>query len=166
MQNIIARIIQGVKRSKLFIIFSILTLVSIKSAVYLGPVHNKFVIVFIVLALIATYVVMLRHIYRHVDLQSSNEVLGGLFLYVLMIIVFICLFQMIWAATGAYRCPDPLSTYNTFYLSAMTYSSVGFGDCVPTGEMGMLIAILESYISMIHTGVFLAFLVHAMNRHR
>ena len=80
---------------------------------------------------------------RH-DRQSRRKVLYGIFAVMVLHIIEIWLFGMmywallLWPETGHVVATATTGLLDTVYLSAMTYTTVGFGDLAPVGPIRFL----------------------------
>lgn len=73
-----------------------------------------------------------------------------LFLHIIEIWIFggICWLLMQWPACGYIAGADPINLTNAFYLSATTFSTLGFGDLAPVGAVRFLIG-TESLVGLV-----------------
>jgi hypothetical protein len=80
---------------------------------------------------------------RH-DHQPRRKVLYGIFAVLVLHIMEIWLFGIMywalsfWPATGHVVSTTATGLLDTIYLSAMTYTTVGFGDLAPVGPIRFL----------------------------
>lgn len=73
-----------------------------------------------------------------------------LFLHIVEIWIFglLCWLLMLWPACGHIAGADPINLTNAFYLSATTFSTLGFGDLAPVGAVRFLIG-TESLVGLV-----------------
>ena len=87
---------------------------------------------------------LVRGLARHHDHQPRRKVLYGIFAVLGLHIIEIWLFGMthwallLWPETGHVVSMASTDFLDTIYLSAMTYTTVGFGDLAPVGPIRFL----------------------------
>lgn len=85
-----------------------------------------------------------RGLARHPAHQPRRKVLYGIFAILALHIVEIWLFGLtywlllLWPETGSVASAHPAGLLDSVYLSAMTYTTVGFGDLAPLGPVRFL----------------------------
>ena len=87
---------------------------------------------------------LVRGLAKRPDHQPRRKVLHGIFAILALHIVEIWLFGLtywsllLWPETGAMASALPAGLLDSVYLSAMTYTTVGFGDLAPLGPVRFL----------------------------
>ena len=87
---------------------------------------------------------LVRGLARRPDHQPRRKVLHGIFAILALHIVEIWLFGLtywlllLWPETGSVATAVPVGLLDSVYLSAMTYTTVGFGDLAPLGPVRFL----------------------------
>ena len=87
---------------------------------------------------------LVRGLARRPDHQPRRKVLHGIFAILALHIVEIWLFGLtywtllLWPETGSMASALPAGLLDSVYLSAMTYTTVGFGDLAPLGPVRFL----------------------------
>lgn len=73
-----------------------------------------------------------------------------LFLHIVEIWIFglLCWLLMLWPACGHIAGANPINLMNSFYLSATTFTTLGFGDLAPVGAVRFLIG-TESLVGLV-----------------
>jgi hypothetical protein len=87
---------------------------------------------------------LVRGLARRPDHQPRRKVLHGIFAILALHVVEIWLFGLtywmllLWPETGSVASAMPAGLLDSVYLSAMTYTTVGFGDLAPLGPVRFL----------------------------
>lgn len=88
------------------------------------------------------------------NVQRRRKVLFAiwviLFLHIVEIWIFgfLCWLLMLWPVCGHIAGSDPISLVDAVYLSATTFSTLGFGDLTPVGPVRFLIG-TESLVGLV-----------------
>lgn len=89
---------------------------------------------------------LVKSLTKHQEHQQRRKVLYGIFAVLLLHFVEICLFGLAywallhWPETGHVVSNGSTGLPDAIYLSAMTYTTVGFGDLAPVGPIRFLAA--------------------------
>lgn len=87
---------------------------------------------------------LVKGLAKHHDHQPRRKVLYGIFAVLVLHVVEIWLFGLaywvllLWPETGHVASSASSSLLDSVYLSAMTYTTVGFGDLAPVGPIRFL----------------------------
>lgn len=71
----------------------------------------------------------------------------------------ICFFSMFYSTYGIKmdgNCDTSVTIFDSMYFSAVTFSTLGYGDLAPCNGMGRFMASFEALIGNTHLGVFVA----------
>jgi hypothetical protein len=81
--------------------------------------------------------------------------------YLLLVLIFGILFFMFDSlAVNAIHPDTQLSFFDYFYFSLVTFSTIGYGEIIPTGPAGKIIIVLESCIGLAYTPFFGGYLAY------
>ncbi|PIE03847.1 MAG: hypothetical protein CSA81_00235 [Acidobacteria bacterium] len=80
----------------------------------------------------------------------------------LAIIVLMLVFVNIYGTLGFYLIEEGLELLDAFYLSAITYSTLGFGDIVPLTDSGKLFAVSTAVAGLLVSGISIGLFVQLL----
>lgn len=105
----------------------------------------------------------LRRIASRADEERSERILGWFApVSILLLLAFWFVghslgFGLIWTSLpGAF--PEPLSFFEAFYFSGVTYLTIGFGDVAPVSDWARALAVVEGLIGVVMVALVLGFL--------
>lgn len=104
-----------------------------------------------------------------------TEEISAVFLAVVWPALIILLFAYGWGAfddqfasqlSAQFSDLNPSVIANRIYISAVTFTSTGYGDFVPKGWTGRWYAVIEAFLGHIHAAVFFSMLFSRVDRWR
>jgi hypothetical protein len=116
---------------------------------------------------LTSYVALLFSLIRHLQVRDSElkwQDLGFAFIYCIIWILTLTYFAWAWYVFGNFGPAGGGEKYkpeiiDALYFSAVIFSTVGFGDFVPTNSAGKLFFTFQVLIGSIHLVVFFSLLL-------
>jgi hypothetical protein len=108
-------------------------------------------------------------------LGEHTEEIGAILLAAVLPAIVIAVFAIGWDTFHQFVSNLPKEAFtdlspslftNSFYISAVTFTSTGYGDFVPVGWSGRWYAMIEAFIGHVHAAVFFGLMFSRVERWR
>ncbi len=95
------------------------------------------------------------------DKRIQNTLVSGIAGYLVMVLVFGIIFYLFNSLSANTNNPGKqLSFFDYLYFSLVTFSTIGYGEIIPTGLSGKVIIAIESCIGLAYTPFFGGYLAY------
>jgi inward rectifier potassium channel len=102
-----------------------------------------------------------RVVHYFKDNRIRNTVIRGIAAYLIIVLIFGIIFYIFDSLSLNIKDPDkPLSFFDYLYFSLVTFSTIGYGEIIPTGLAGKIIIVIESCIGLAYTPFFGGYLAY------
>ncbi len=93
--------------------------------------------------------------------RIRNTLLRGIAIYLVIVFIFGTIFYLFDSLTLNTNNPNKqLSFFDFLYFSLVTFSTIGYGEIIPTGSAGKIIIVIESCIGLAYTPFFGGYLAY------
>lgn len=95
------------------------------------------------------------------DKRIRNTLIRGIAGYLIIVLIFGMTFYFFDSlATNTNKPDKALSFFDYLYFSLVTFSTIGYGEIIPTGVSGKVIIVIESCIGLAYTPFFGGYLAY------
>jgi hypothetical protein len=103
-----------------------------------------------------------KQVVRHFKNERiRNTLIRGIAFYLILVFVFgICFYLLDSLATNSTNPNAQLGFFDYLYFSLVTFSTIGYGEIIPTGSAGKIIIVIESCIGLAYTPFFGGYLAY------
>ena len=123
-----------------------------------GNHHNKNLIVLVayVASILLLYFYSIAIIVGKLDLFEVDEAVSSVVLFFLVMVLMISIFASAWFYFETFTKSEITLLMDSFYLSTIAFTTVGYGDYVINNPAGKLLLLTEALLGTTHTASFLA----------
>lgn len=102
-----------------------------------------------------------RVVHYFKDNRIRNTVIRGIAAYLIIVLIFGIVFYIFDSLSVNINDPGKkLSFFDYLYFSLVTFSTIGYGEIIPTGLSGKIIIVIESCIGLAYTPFFGGYLAY------
>lgn len=102
-----------------------------------------------------------RVVHYFKDNRIRNTVIRGIAAYLIIVLIFGIIFYIFDSLSVNINDPGKkLSFFDYLYFSLVTFSTIGYGEIIPTGLSGKIIIVIESCIGLAYTPFFGGYLAY------
>lgn len=103
-----------------------------------------------------------KNVVRYVnDNRIRNTIIRGIAGYLIIVFIFGLLFYIFDSlSANITKTGQQLSFFDNLYFSLVTFSTIGYGEIIPTGTAGKIIIVIESCIGLAYTPFFGGYLAY------
>jgi hypothetical protein len=160
----------AVKRNRFFrwaMVLGVMSLAGVVACFFLHDLYTLLITGSIYLLYLALVIVLIVADLARDPRITTDNVLGGLCVYILIGVFWAILFAILEAvAPGSFSFgvhgtkPDMINTSSLlYYYSFVTLMTIGFGDVLPMSHMAQTLSVLEALIGQFYLVFFMASLV-------
>jgi hypothetical protein len=93
--------------------------------------------------------------------RIRNTLINGIAVYLCLVLIFGTIFYLFDCLSANTNDPtNQLSFFDYVYFSLVTFSTIGYGEIIPTGSTGKIIIVVESCIGLAYTPFFGGYLAY------
>jgi voltage-gated potassium channel Kch len=150
----------------LLVALAVVAALSIGGAALFGRDNQSIEDAFMLLLVVVTQVVIARRLISHPYIDRST-VAGALCIYLLVGFCFSTIYRLLPAlGFGPFFTTSHASTLDYLWFSYVTLTTVGYGDLIPRGGVGKMLAVTEALMGQIYLVTIVAVLVANIGRPR